>query len=59
VRRVYTTLVAMDDLLHAMRPDSFCMVDWDYLVQATEELQRLADEGAKLCGELIAMSPDY
>jgi hypothetical protein len=59
VRRVYTTLVSMNDLLHAMHPDSFCMVDWDYLVQATEELQRLADEGAKLCGELIAMSPDH
>ena len=59
VRQVYSTLVSMNDLLHAMRPDSLCMVDWDYLVKATEELQRLSDEGANLCDELIKMSPDY
>ena len=59
VRQAYSTLVSMNDLLHAMRPDSLCMVDWDYLVKATEELQRLSDEGATLCDELIKMSPDY
>jgi hypothetical protein len=59
VRRVHATLVSMNDLLHAMRPDSLCMVDWDCLIQATEQLKSLADDGATLCGELIDMSPDY